>query len=118
MGARRAERRPRRWDVVAALPGDPREARSGVLRLLEPFVVRVDVQQPRLREEIRAVLDSGITDEELSRGKGSLKGSLVLGLEDTSGRMSRLGKGELCHGEILSPDEMIARIDGVTREDV
>jgi predicted Zn-dependent peptidase len=71
-----------------------------------------------VRDEIDRVLDEGITDEELARGKGHLKGSLVLGLEDTSGRMSRLGKGELCHGEILSPDEVIEKIDAVTSEDI
>jgi predicted Zn-dependent peptidase len=71
-----------------------------------------------VRAEIDSVLQRGITPEELARGKGALKGSLVLNLEDTSGRMSRLGKGELCHGEILSPDEVIARIDAVTNEDV
>ena len=71
-----------------------------------------------IRKEIGSLLDKGISEEELERGKGHLKGSIVLSLEDTSGRMSRLGKGELCHGEILSPDEMIARIDAVTLEDV
>ena len=71
-----------------------------------------------VRTEMDSVLEKGITAEELERGKGHLKGSIVLGLEDTSSRMSRLGKGELCHGEILSPDEMLARIDAVTLEDV
>ena len=71
-----------------------------------------------IREQIDDVLANGITSEELERGKGHMKGSIVLGLEDTSSRMSRLGKGELCHGEILQPDEMIARIDAVTLEDV
>jgi len=71
-----------------------------------------------IRDEIQGVLDKGVTDDELARGKGSLKGSLVLSLEDTSGRMSRLGKGELSTREILSPDEMIARIDAVTHEDI
>lgn len=71
-----------------------------------------------VRDEIDAVVSEGITEEEIDRGKGHLKGNLVLGLEDTSGRMSRLGKGELCHGEILTPDEIIAKIDGVTLDDV
>jgi predicted Zn-dependent peptidase len=79
---------------------------------------RVEEVLRLIRDQIDAVLNDGITAEELGRGKGSLKGSLVLGLEDTSSRMSRLGKGELCHGEILTPDEMIARIDAVTLEDV
>jgi predicted Zn-dependent peptidase len=71
-----------------------------------------------VRDEIDAVVEHGISDEEIERGKGHLKGNLVLGLEDTSGRMSRLGKGELCHGEILTPDEIIAKIDAVTADDV
>ena len=42
-----------------------------------------------------------------ARGKGMLKGSLVLGLEDTGSRMSRLGKGELLYDELLSVDELL-----------
>jgi predicted Zn-dependent peptidase len=47
-----------------------------------------------------------------------LKGSLVLGLEDTGSRMSRLGKGELLHAELLPVDEILARVDAVTTEQV
>ena len=41
----------------------------------------------------------------------------MLSLEDTSGRMSRIGKSEISQGEILSVDELLQRIDSVTRED-
>ena len=41
------------------------------------------------------------------RGKGQLRGSLVLGLEDTGSRMSRIGKAELVYGELLSVDEVL-----------
>lgn len=71
-----------------------------------------------VREQLDLVLADGLSDEELSRGKGHLTGSLVLGLEDTGSRMSRLGKGELCHREILSPDEVVSRIRAVTHDDV
>ncbi len=64
------------------------------------------------------MIADGVTEEELERGKGHLKGSLVLGLEDTSGRMSRLGKSELTSGEILSIDEIVRRVDEVTDTDV
>ena len=47
-----------------------------------------------------------------------LKGSLVLGLEDTGSRMSRLGKGELLYGELLTVDEVLRRVDAVTPDDV
>lgn len=71
-----------------------------------------------VRQQIADVVQNGITQEELARGKGHLTGSLVLGLEDTGGRMSRLGKGELCHGEILSPDEVVNRIKAVSQQDI
>ena len=71
-----------------------------------------------VREELGKVAAEGITAEELARGKGMLRGGLVLGLEDTASRMSRLGKAELVHDELLSIDEVMARIDAVTLEDV
>jgi predicted Zn-dependent peptidase len=39
-------------------------------------------------------------------------------MEDTSSRMTRLGKSELTSGEILSVDEIIRRVDAVTDADV
>jgi len=71
-----------------------------------------------VRAELAKVGADGLTDEELQRGKGQLRGGLVLGLEDSGSRMSRLGKGELVSDELLSIDEVIARIDAVTLDDV
>ncbi len=71
-----------------------------------------------VREELRKVATDGITAEELERGKGQLKGGLVLGLEDSSSRMSRIGKAELVYDELLGLDEVLAKIDAVTLEDV
>ncbi|HZD02244.1 MAG TPA: pitrilysin family protein [Actinomycetes bacterium] len=71
-----------------------------------------------VREELDRVIAGGLSEEELERGKGHLKGSLVLGLEDTSGRMTRLGKSEITSGEILSVDDIVRRVDEVTDEDV
>ena len=70
------------------------------------------------REELAKVAEHGITEEELARGKGQMRGSLVLGLEDTGSRMSRLAKAELVYGELLSVDEILRRIDAVTLDDV
>ena len=49
---------------------------------------------------------------------GAMCGGFVLGLEDTGSRMSRLGKGELMHGEVVEVDELLARIEAVTLDDV
>jgi predicted Zn-dependent peptidase len=70
------------------------------------------------RGQLDLVARGGITAEELTRGKGQLAGALVLGLEDTGSRMSRLGKAELVYGELLTVDELLARIDAVTLEQV
>jgi len=59
-----------------------------------------------------------VPEDELRRAKEHLKGRVILGLESTSSRMTRLGKGILTNTEILSLDELAERIDAVTGEDV
>lgn len=64
------------------------------------------------------VAGKGITEKELNKGKEQLKGSLMLSLESTNSRMSRLGKNELLLGRHLSLDEIIGKIDKVTHESI
>lgn len=71
-----------------------------------------------VRGEIDDVLKSGITKVEFERAKGHLKGSLVLSSEDPGSRMNRLGRTQLTTGEILSIDELIAKIDALTMDDI
>jgi predicted Zn-dependent peptidase len=70
------------------------------------------------RDEIAKVTSGGLTDAELGRGKGQLRGSIVLGLEDPSSRMSRLGKAELVYPRLEPVDEILASIEAVTHDDV
>jgi predicted Zn-dependent peptidase len=70
-----------------------------------------------IREQIEDIVDGGLKGDELERAKGHLKGSFVLSLEDTGGRMSRIGRSEISQGEILSVDEVIERTDAVTAAD-
>jgi predicted Zn-dependent peptidase len=69
-------------------------------------------------DEIAKVCDGGLTKDELDRGKGQLRGSMVLGLEDPASRMTRLGKSELVYPKLEPVDEILARIDAVTIEDM
>jgi predicted Zn-dependent peptidase len=69
-------------------------------------------------EEITRVVEGGLTDAELARGKGQVRGSIVLGLEDPSSRMSRLGKSELVYPRLEPVDDVLASIDAVTHDDV
>jgi len=70
-----------------------------------------------LRRELAGMRDGGLTKEEFERAKGHVKGSLVLSLEDPGSRMSRLGKSEISHGEILTVDQTLRRIEAVTLDD-
>ncbi len=79
---------------------------------------KVDDVLALCREQLDDVVHQGITDEELDRGKGQMRGGLVLGLEDSGSRMSRIGKAELVYGELLSVEELLARIDAVTPDDI
>ncbi len=71
-----------------------------------------------LREELGKVAEHGLTDEEVTRGKGQLRGGLVLGLEDTGSRMSRIGKSELTYGDHITVSDLLGRIDAVTPEQI
>ncbi|MFD8869644.1 M16 family metallopeptidase [Streptomyces sp. NPDC059590] len=70
------------------------------------------------RDELDHVAQHGLTDEELRRAVGQLRGSTVLGLEDTGALMNRIGKSELCWGDQMSVDDMLARMAAVTPDEV
>jgi predicted Zn-dependent peptidase len=70
------------------------------------------------QDEIAKVVEAGLSDAELDRGKGQVRGSIVLGLEDPSSRMSRLGKSELVYHRLEPVDEILASIEAVTHDQV
>ncbi|MEU0544202.1 pitrilysin family protein [Nocardia sp. NPDC005978] len=70
------------------------------------------------RDVLEDVAVNGITDAECARAKGSLRGGLVLGLEDSGSRMNRIGRSELSYGNHRSVSETLARIDEVTTGEV
>ena len=55
---------------------------------------------------------------ELRRTKSQIKGTMMLGLENMSGRMIRLGSAELYVEQYVSLDSILKRVDAVTREDI
>ncbi len=68
--------------------------------------------------EMEKVAENGVMPEELDRVRQAAKGQLVLGMESTRMRMTRLGKNEVTGGEILSADEIMERFDAVTMDDL
>jgi predicted Zn-dependent peptidase len=71
-----------------------------------------------VRAELDAAARGELTEAEIERGKGQMRGGTVLGLEDAGSRMTRIGKSETAYGDVIGVDELLARIDAVTPADV
>jgi len=68
--------------------------------------------------ELGALRETDVPADELRRAKDHLKGSLMLGLESTSSRMSHLAREELFFGRHVTLDDLLASIEGVSAGDV
>jgi predicted Zn-dependent peptidase len=68
--------------------------------------------------ELGMLRDEGVSEEELGRAKEHVKGRMVLNLEATGTRMTRLARAILFDIPLLSLDEMLERVEQVTAEDV
>lgn len=68
--------------------------------------------------EMRLICDNPVTPAELERAKQQVKGALVIGLESTVNRMSRMGRGLLLLDKVTPLDEIVSRIEAVTVESI
>ena len=68
--------------------------------------------------ELASLRDEGIRGEELDRAKEHVKGRMVLSMESSAARMSRIARSILFSTPLLSIDELLARVDAVTEDDV
>jgi predicted Zn-dependent peptidase len=68
--------------------------------------------------ELERLQSNGISEEELTRAREHVKGRIVLSMESTANRMHRLGRSVLAGTPLLSPDEIIAKLDAVDREQI
>ncbi len=71
-----------------------------------------------LRQELQRLRDEPVAANELNRTVNQLKGSLMLGLESTGSRMSRLAKMEIYLNDYVTLDEVCAGIASVTAEQI
>jgi predicted Zn-dependent peptidase len=69
-------------------------------------------------KEFRDLKEQSVAEEELRRAKDHLKGSLMLGLESTSSRMSNLARQEMYFRQFFSLDELVESIEAVSAGDV
>ena len=78
----------------------------------------VDEAMKVIGDELRRVAAEGVTDAELERARENVKGRTTLAMESTLARMNRLGSSLLTGVPLLSLDEVLARVDDVTLEDL
>jgi predicted Zn-dependent peptidase len=69
-------------------------------------------------DEFRKIKDGDVEEEEITRAKEHLKGSLMLGLESTFNRMTNLAGNAIYFGRQFTLDEIVRGIDAVTGGDI
>lgn len=79
---------------------------------------KVDETMGAILDELAMLDQNGITKEELNKAKEQLKSNYIFGLENVNGRMFSIGKNAIILGKVLSPEEILSRIDAVTAEAV
>ena len=71
-----------------------------------------------VKTELKKMVGKLVTKKEFLNAKEQLKGGMMLALESTGSRMTRLADLQIYFGKYISLDETISKIDAVTREDV
>jgi len=79
---------------------------------------RVEETVSAVVEELRKLRDEGVPEDELQRTKELRKGRLLMGLEDSRSVASWVGSQELTYREIRTPEEVAAKIEAVTANEV
>jgi predicted Zn-dependent peptidase len=69
-------------------------------------------------EQVGEIAAGKLRAGELERAKESLKGRIMLSMESTSNRMSRLGKSVITDTELMTFDRIFAEIDAVEPDDL
>jgi predicted Zn-dependent peptidase len=79
---------------------------------------QLDIVVDLIKAELNTLISSGISEDELEKSKEQLKGNYILGLESTSSIMNSIGKSELLLNDILTPEEILAKIDNINMESI
>lgn len=89
------------------------------------FVAQAGLNLNNIQEAVKVIIgeffkikNNLVTEEELRRAKDFSRGKMILGLEDSYRTASFYTSQELLRREIERPEEVLARIEAVTAEDV
>ncbi|MDR1569838.1 MAG: insulinase family protein [Oscillospiraceae bacterium] len=78
----------------------------------------VEMVLDQLHREAMRLMADGIRPEEFDMAREQLKGSIILGLESSSSRMSNIGRSLLLLGRVRTEEQVLAAIAKVTPDDV
>jgi predicted Zn-dependent peptidase len=83
------------------------------------------VDAKKINEAIKIIIDEHqkiaegeLKDEEVKKAKEMVKGRLILSLEDTHDLASFVGRKLIFEGKIVEPQEIIKKIDAITKEEI
>src|SRR6266849_7818447 len=110
------ERRGKAYTVYSFLSSYCDAGYTGVYVGTSPEWAREVVEA--IRGELTRVTRDGLTPGELARAKSQMKGNMLLGLETSDSRMSRIAKNEIYFGRDVPLEEVAAGIDAVTNDDI
>jgi predicted Zn-dependent peptidase len=69
-------------------------------------------------KEIKKIQENGVSELELQRAKDHYRGNLLLSLESVIAQLGALGKSQLYLGRVISPEEVLEKVNRVTREEI
>ena len=110
------EKRGLAYSVYAYSQGFADDGMFGVYVGCQPAKVPTVLEV--CRGELARLVAHGFSAEELTRGRGQVKGNTVLGQEDTGARMTRIARSVLHGDPLLSMPDVLARVGAVSAEDV
>ena len=68
--------------------------------------------------EMRAMVNDGVTKDELELAKQQAVASILLSLEDSAARAATLAQSEMTHGRQISVEETLAKLEAVTIDEI
>lgn len=81
-------------------------------------ISRVDQSLVAIRDEYRKLVEEGLGEAEMKKAKDFFKGRLTLQLESSMRVASQLGVSELLYNRVRTPQEVLEKLERVTRDDV
>ncbi len=78
----------------------------------------IPVMVPVVIDEIKKICNEQVSDKEFMRAKMQIKAGIKMGLESSSSTAEVLARQNLIYGRTLGIEEVMAKIDAVSKEDI